>query len=164
LERLLTTPLAKLDLLLGYGIAFALAAAVQASVAAVVAFWFLDLQSQGSAGIAILLAVGNAVLGMAMGLFVSAFARSEFQAVQFMPAVVLPQLLLCGLIARREEMTGVLQAFARAMPMTYSVEALGEVARHSDVTTTLVRDAIVIVAAAVAFLVLAAATLRRRTP
>jgi ABC-2 type transport system permease protein len=163
LERLLTTPLAKLDLLLGYGIAFALAATLQAVAAAAVAFWLLGLNSRGSAWIVVLLAVGNAVLGMAMGLFVSAFARSEFQAVQFMPAVVLPQLLLCGLIARREEMAGVLQAIARVMPMTYSVEGLTEVARHADLTAIVVRDFIVIFAAAIAFLILAAATLRRRT-
>src|ERR1044071_762805 len=88
LERLLTTPIGKLDILLGYGIAFAVAAAVQAAVASALAYWLLGLDTVGSPWLVALIAIGNAVLGMALGLFVSAFARSEFQAVQFMPTVV----------------------------------------------------------------------------
>src|SRR4051812_36758477 len=106
LERLLTTPIGKVDILLGYGIAFALAAAVQATVVSVVAYWLLDLNTSGSAWLVVAIAIGNAALGMALGLFVSAFANSEFQAVQFMPLFVLPQLLLCGLFAPRETMAG----------------------------------------------------------
>ena len=101
LERLLTTPLGKLDLLFGYGIAFGLAAAVQAAVAAGVAYWVFGLDTAGSTGLVILIAVVNAVLGVALGLFCSAFARTEFQAVQFMPVVVVPQILLCGLFVAR---------------------------------------------------------------
>ena len=97
LERLMTLPLAKLDLLLGYGVAFALIAAVQATIVAVFAFLVLGLDVAGSAVLVAILAIANAVLGMALGLFASAFAVTEFQAVQFMPAFILPQLLLCGL-------------------------------------------------------------------
>src|SRR3954454_6418721 len=82
LERLLTTPLGKLDLLLGYGIAFALAATVQGLVTCATAYWLLDLHTSGPAWLVIVVAVADAVLGMALGLWVSAFARSEFQAVQ----------------------------------------------------------------------------------
>ena len=96
LERLLTTPLGRLDLLFGYGIAFSAAAAVQAAVATAVAYWLLGLETAGSGALVILIAVVNAVLGVALGLFCSAFARTEFQAVQFMPVVVIPQFLLCG--------------------------------------------------------------------
>jgi ABC-2 type transport system permease protein len=106
LERLLTTPIHKLDLLFGYGLAFALAAAVQATVASGLAYWLLDLDTAGSQWTVAGLAIGNAILGMAIGLLVSAFARSEFQAVQFMPAFVMPRMLLCGLIWPREEMAG----------------------------------------------------------
>jgi ABC-2 type transport system permease protein len=110
LERLMSMPMAKLDLLSGYGLAFAAVAAVQAGITAGVAFLALGLDVQGSAVAVVALAVGNAVLGMALGLFVSAFASSEFQAVQFMPAFVLPQLILCGLFVPREEMASALEA------------------------------------------------------
>jgi len=163
LERLLTTPLHKLDLLLGYGGAFAFAASVQAAIAAALAYWLLDLDTLGSAWLVGLIAIGNAVLGMALGLFVSAFAQSEFQAVQFMPLVVLPQALLCGLIWPREEMAGWLQAISKALPLTYAVEALEEVGANVDPTDIMWRDFAIIVGCAVAALLLGAATLRRRS-
>ena len=164
LERLLTTPLGKLDLLFGYGLAFGLAAAVQAGVAVGAAYWLLGLDTVGSAGLVVLIAVVNAVLGVALGLFCSAFARTEFQAVQFLPVVVIPQLLLCGLFVPREQMAGWLQAVAEVMPLSYAVEALTEVGAHPEATTTMWRGLSVVAGAAIVALVLAAATLRRRTP
>lgn len=163
LERLLTTPLGKLDLLFGYGIAFGLAAAVQASVAAGAAYWLLGLDTAGGAGLVVMIAVIDAVLGVALGLFCSAFARTEFQAVQFMPVVVIPQLLLCGLFVPREQMAGWLQAISDALPLTYAVEALGQVGAYPSATATMWRDVIVVLGAVVVALILSAATLRRRT-
>lgn len=163
LERLLTTPMAKLDLLLGYGIAFALVAAAQAGIACATAYWLLGLDTQGSPVVVVVVAVADAIMGMALGLFVSAFARTEFQAVQFMPAVVLPQALLCGLFAPRDTMAGWLEAISTVLPLTYVVDALQEVAASSDITSTLVRDMGIVLGVAFACLILAAATLRRRT-
>jgi ABC-2 type transport system permease protein len=162
LERLLTTPMHKLDLLLGYGLAFAEVAAIQAAVATAVAY-LLGLDPAGSPARVVGIAVANAVLGMSLGLLVSAFALSEFQAVQFMPAFVLPQLLLCGLLTPREDMAGPLRALSDVLPMTYAVDALTEIGRHAEVTGALVRDTVVVIGAAAVALVLAAATLRRRT-
>ena len=164
LERMLTTPLNKLDLLLGYGIAFALAAAVQAGLAATVSYRFLGLDTVGSPWLIGALAVANAVLGVAVGLLLSAFATSEFQAVQFMPAVVLPQMLLCGLIWPRGEMAGWLQGASDVMPLSYAVEALTEVGSHTSPTGTMWLDLSVVLGVALLALVLGAATLRRRTP
>lgn len=163
LERLLTTPLGKLDLLFGYGIAFGIAAAVQASVAAALAYWLFDLDTAGSSGLVILIAVTNAVLGVALGLFCSAFARTEFQAVQFMPVVAVPQILLCGLFVSREQMAGWLEAISNVLPLSYAVEALQQVGANADPTATLWRDVGVVGGCVVVALVLAAATLRRRT-
>src|SRR5262245_34367524 len=129
LERLLTTPMAKLDLLLGYALAFAVAAVAQAFLVSVVAFGLLDLQVDGAAWTVMLLAVANALLGMALGLLVSAFARTEFQAVQFLPAFILPQLLLCGLLTPREEMARPLEFVSDLAPMTYAYDALDRVTR-----------------------------------
>jgi ABC-2 type transport system permease protein len=163
LERLLTTPMAKLDLLIGYGLAFAVTAALQAGIACATAYWLLGLDTAGSPGVVVAVAVTDAILGMALGLFVSAFARNEFQAVQFLPAVVLPQVLLCGLFAPRDAMAGWLQALSDVMPLSYAVEALGEVGASSEITDTLVRDFGIVIGVAVSVLVLAAATLRRRS-
>jgi ABC-2 type transport system permease protein len=163
LERLLTTPIGKVDILLGYGIAFAIAASVQAAVVSVLAYSLLDLETTGSRWLVALIAIANAVLGMALGLFVSAFANSEFQAVQFMPAFVLPQALLCGLFAPREQMAGWLQAISDVLPMSYAVEALTEVGGHAEPTQTLWRDLAIIVGCVVVALLAGAATLRRRT-
>ncbi|MFW6205399.1 MAG: ABC transporter permease [Actinomycetota bacterium] len=163
LERLFTTPLGKLDLLFGYGIAFGLAATVQASVTAGLAYWLLDLETAGSAGWVILIAVANAVLGVSLGLFFSAFARTEFQAVQFMPIVVLPQVLLSGLFVARDQMVGWLEAISNVLPVTYAVDALMEVGANADPTGTMWRDLGIVGGVIVLALALGATTLRRRT-
>ena len=84
LERLLTLPLSRLDILLGYAIAFAGLAAAQTAAVSIVAFGALGLDSNGPLALVVAFALLNALLGMALGLFVSAFATTEFQAVQFL--------------------------------------------------------------------------------
>ena len=163
LERLMTMPLAKLDLLLGYGIAFAVVATVQAMLTSAVAFELLDLRVAGSPALVMALAVLNALLGMALGLFVSAFARTEFQAVQFMPAIVLPQLLLCGLFVARHRMADALQAASDVLPLTYALQALRRVTVDGSLGSTGMRDVMITAGATLVALALGAATLRRRT-
>ncbi|MGY1633870.1 ABC transporter permease [Geodermatophilus sp. SYSU D01186] len=163
LERLLTTPLARLDLLLGYGIAFGLAAAVQATVTVAVATTLYDLDVAGPLWAVVLIAVADAVLGVALGLLASAFARSEFQAVQFMPVVVLPQFFLCGLLVPRAQMAGWLQGVSDVLPLTYAVDAVQQVGRFPEPTGGTWADLGVVAGAALLALALAAATLRRRT-
>ncbi len=164
LERLMTMPLAKLDLLLGYGAAFALVAVGQAAVVSLVAFGALGLTVAGSAWLVGALAVGNALLGMALGLFASAFAVTEFQAVQFMPAFLLPQILLCGLLAPRDAMARGLQLLSDVLPMTYAYDALARVSASGGMSAGLARDVAVLGGATLLALALGAATLLRRTP
>lgn len=163
LERLLTMPLAKLDLLLGYALAFGAFAVVQVSIATAVALPLLHLTVAGPAWLILVLAVANAVLGTALGLFVSAFAASEFQAVQFMPAVVLPQLLLCGLLIPRAQMQTVLRWASDVLPLSYAVDAMTRVTSTPGVPTAVLVDLAIVVGCVVAALLLGAATLRRRT-
>ena len=163
LERLLTTPLAKLDLLLGYAVAFAAVAAIQVTVMIAVAIWIFDLNVAGSLVWVYVVALADALLGVALGLLVSAFARTEFQAVQFVPALIVPQLLLCGLFVPRDQMAGWLQTISDFLPLTYAVQAMQEIAAHPDPTSTMYRSLLIIVLLAVTCLVLGAATLRRRT-
>jgi ABC-2 type transport system permease protein len=162
LERLMSLPLAKLDLLLGYGLAFAGLAVVQATITALIAFGPLGLETEGPVFLIVVFAVANAVLGMALGLFLSAFAQTEFQAVQFMPAFVLPQILLAGLLVPREKMARVLELFSDALPLTYAYDALAR-ATADDLGGRLALDTTVVAAAIVLALVLGATTLRRRT-
>jgi ABC-2 type transport system permease protein len=163
LERLMSMPLAKADLLLGYGAAFALVAAVQATITTFVAFGFLGLDVDGPVWLVVLLAIANALLGVALGLFLSAFATTEFQAVQFMPAVILPQLLLCGLIVPRDRMADLLETVSAVLPMTYAIEAL-ERATAGDTDRRLAFDAAVVLGSVAVALALGATTLSRRTP
>jgi len=163
LERLLTTPLTKLELLLGYGIAFATVAIVQAVVVSLVGFGLLGLEATHSEALIMLLAVANAILGMSFGLFVSAFAQTEFQAVQFMPAFVLPQILLCGLFVAQDQMAGWLQAVSSVLPLTYAFDALDRAAHDPSLGPRFWADVAVVVGATLLALVLGAATLRRRT-
>ena len=163
LERLLTTPVARLDLLLGYGLAFGLMAALQAVVTVTVATTVYDLDVVGSVWLVVLIAVVGAVLGVALGLLASAFARSEFQAVQFMPVIVLPQFFLCGLLVPVDQMAGWLQAISNVLPLTHAVEALQEVGASESATGRMWFAIGVVAGAAVISLALAAATLRRRT-
>lgn len=163
LERLMATPIGKFDLVLGYALAFGILAVLQAVITSFVSFTLLDLQVAGPSFGIMLLAVLNAVLGTALGLLVSAFARTEFQAVQFMPLFLLPQVFLSGLMAPRERMLGVLQAVSTVLPLTYSYDALRTLTVDGTLTATLVRDVVILGLTTVAALALGAVTLRRQT-
>ncbi|HKN52252.1 MAG TPA: ABC transporter permease [Amycolatopsis sp.] len=164
LERLMTLPIARLDLLFGYALAFGLIAIVQVAVAAAVALTWLGLDLAGSVVMLLVIAALDALLGMALGLFVSAFARTEFQAVQFMPVFVLPQILLCGLFVPRESMGWLLRWLSDVMPLSYAVEALNRVTMSSVIDAVILRNLVVVACCVLLALVLGAATLRRRTP
>jgi len=164
LERILTTPLRRGDLLAAYGTAFSIAAAAQATLACVIAFWLLGFETVGSPGWVFAIAIVNAVLGVGLGLLCSAFARTEFQAVQFIPLVMVPQLLLAGIIVLRAAMPERLQWVSNALPASYALEALQQVGMHPELTAVAVRDIVVVLAFAAVALGLASVTLRRRTP
>jgi ABC-2 type transport system permease protein len=162
LERLLSMPMGKLDFLLGYALAFGAIAAVQSALAVTVSVSLLGLDVNGPVWLLGVVAIVDAVLGTALGLFVSAFAATEFQAVQFMPLVVVPQLLLCGLFVARENLPGVLELISAALPLSYAVDAMQELVGAAD-ESVVWADVGVVVAFALAGLALGAATLRRRT-
>ncbi|MCM3662041.1 ABC transporter permease [Georgenia satyanarayanai] len=162
LERLLTLPTSKLSLILGYALAFGLVAVVQGLVTTGVALGPLGLEIAGPWWGLIGLAVLGAVLGVALGLFVSAFAHTEFQAVQFMPAVILPQFLLCGLLVPRGELPRALEYVSNVLPLSYAVDAMGKISSRPRPDLWLEVGVLAGVIAGV--LVLGAVTLRRRTP
>lgn len=163
LERLMTTPVGRGDVVLGYALAFGAMAVLQALVVTGFAVYVLGMEVAGELWVVVLVAVLDALLGTALGLAASAVARTEFQAVQMMPVIIFPQLVTAGLFMPRDQMPAVLEAVSRAMPLTYGLEALQELAAGAGLAD--VRGAVgAIVAFIVGALLLGATTLRRRTP
>jgi ABC-2 type transport system permease protein len=163
LERLMAMPLGKLDLLLGYAIAFGLVACAQVGVVLAISLTWLGVQLPGSVAPLAVVAVLDALLGMSLGLFASAFARTEFQAVQFMPAFVLPQVLLCGIVVARDQMTPVLRWLSDVLPMSYAVDAMQHISTGAAWSSPVNRDIGVVIGFTVGALIGGALTLRRRT-
>jgi ABC transporter DrrB family efflux protein len=163
LERLMTMPLAKLDLLVGYAIAFGAVACLQVGVVLAISLTWLGVHLPGSAAPLVVVSVLDALLGMSLGLFASAFARTEFQAVQFMPAFVLPQALLCGIVVPRDQMTDVLRWTSDVLPLSYAVDAMQQIATGSAWSGQVIKDIAVIVGFTACSLVGGALTLRRQT-
>lgn len=168
LERLLTMPTAKFDVLAGYAVAFGALAAVQSALAVTLSVAVLGLEVAADVWLLVVVAVVDGVLGTALGLFVSAFARTEFQAVQFMPVVVVPQILLCGLFVPREAMPRALELISDALPLSYAVDAMSSVAATTgsalgNADGGVWTDLLVVLLFAVGGLLLGSATLRRRT-
>jgi len=163
LERLMTTPLAKADFILGYGLAFGLMATLQAVITVTFAVWVCGLQVDGPLWQLGLVAVVDAILGTALGLLTSAFARTEFQAVQFMPLIVFPQIILGGLFMPRDQMPDALYAISKVLPLSYAIDTINAVT-GGDAGSDVFAPLLVVVAFAVGALALASLTLRRRTP
>lgn len=163
LERLLAMPLAKADLVGGYALAFGGLATVQALVAGSFAVWVLGLNVAGQNWLLIVVAVVDALLGTALGLFLSAFAATEFQAVQFLPAFVLPQFLLCGLLVPRENLPDLLRWASDVLPLSYAVDAMRTITVDASAGAEVTLDVGIVLAFALVLVGLGAATLRRRT-
>jgi ABC-2 type transport system permease protein len=163
LERLLTSPLGRLELLGGYALSFGLLAAAQAIVVCALTLGPLGLRVQGPVALLIILAVCVALLGTGLGLLASAFARTEFQVVQFFPLIILPQLLLCGLLVARDRMPSVLHAISDVLPLSYAVDGMHHLSRQVGAGAAVSADIAIVLAFAAGALVLGAATLRRQT-
>ena len=163
LERLLTSPLGRLELLGGYALSFGLLAAAQAIVVCAVTLGPLGLRVEGPVPLLVVLAVCVALLGTGLGLLGSAFARTEFQVVQFFPLVILPQLLLCGLLVARNRMPSVLHAISDVLPLSYAVDGMHHLSRDAGAGVAVSADIAIVLAFALGALVLGAATLRRQT-
>ena len=162
LDRLMTEPIAKTDIIFGYAIAFSLVGLVQASLASAVVLGIFDVNVAGGVWPIILTAVAASFLGTTLGLFVSVFARNEFQAIQLIMPIIMPQVLLCGLFVARDQMVGWLKTISDFLPLTYSVDAMKQVAVHADWTSDLTKDLVIVVGCGVVALLLGAATIRRK--
>ena len=163
LERLMVSPISKLDLVFGYMIAFGLLATLQALIVSLLMLYGFDLEVAGPQWFLVVMALADALLGTALGIFVSAFARTEFQAVQFMPALVFPQILIGGLFVPLDQMPSLLETVAYYLPLTYAIDALNMVVAETEITSEGWRDLFVVAAFAIGALLLGALTLRRKS-
>ena len=162
LERLMTTPLGKGDFIAGYALAFGAAAVLQALITVGFAVWVCGLTVDGPLWQLGLVAVIDALLGTALGLLASAFARTEFQAVQFMPVLVFPQMILGGVFMPRDRMPDVLQAISDWLPLSYAIDAVNAVTA-GDEGWDVFGPVLIVLAFVLGAIVLGAITLRRRT-
>lgn len=163
LERLMSMRISKADIIIGYALAFGIFGIVQSVITSSVAIYWLNMDVAGPQWFVIIVAIADTILGVALGLLASAFARTEFQAVQFMPAFIFPQLLVCGLFVPLAQLPDALNAVAYWLPLTYAVDALNGVVTNSDITGDMWRDIWVVGCFIVAALTLASLTLRRRS-
>ncbi|MFF2277256.1 ABC transporter permease [Agromyces sp. NPDC058126] len=163
LERLLSMPLGKGDFILGYALAFGLLAVAQTAIAVSFAVWVCGLEIEGSIWLLFAVAVADALLGTALGLLASAFARTEFQVVQFMPLLVFPQILLGGIFIPTDQLPEGLEAISSWLPLTFAIDALQAVAADSETPEWIMAKILVIGAWIVGSIVLGSITLRRRT-
>ena len=127
------------------------------------AAWGLDVDISASWGWVVLTALIDAFVGVALGLLVSAFARTEFQAVQFMPVVIAPQLFLCGLLVSRDQLPRALEVVGDALPMSWAVDAVTELTTASEPSDDFFRYLAYLVCFGLVVLGVAASTVPRKT-
>jgi ABC-2 type transport system permease protein len=178
LERLLATPVTRGEIVLGYSLGFGIFATLQVLLLSafilnsvttpvlgpIPAFTIgLGVDSAGSAWIAIVMALLLSIGAVNLGIFLSTFARTELQIMQFIPLVIVPQGLLSGLLWPVERLPDALQVVAHALPLTYAVEGLRAVMlKGADLSSSVVEtDLAVLAGIAVVFVVLAALTIKR---
>ena len=164
LERLMASPLRRSEIVLGYMLGFTVLALVQS--AEVLAFSLLVLHVHNVGNVALIFVVEAlmAIAAVNLGIFLSMFARTEFQAVQFIPLVIVPQVLLAGIIFPVTSMPGPLQALARILPLTYAVEGLRNIMiKGADLSwSSLQLDVGVVLGFCILVILAGATTLRRR--
>lgn len=124
LERLLATPLGRGELVLGYLVGFGVFALLQAVVILTFTVFVLKVQYRGNLATIFLVEAVMVVGAVSLGLLVSAAARNELQAVQFVPLVLLPQVFLSGFLVALDQLPGLLRPLSYLLPLTYANEAL----------------------------------------
>lgn len=164
LERLMTTPIGKGDVIAGYALAYSTVALVQALITSAFCVWVLQMDVPAPFWLVLVTVAVGALLGLTFGLLASALSQTEFQAVQLMPMFMLPQMLLCGLLTPRDQMADWLEALSDAMPLSYTMDAAKELTSADHATSAWGAGIGITAGCVVLLLALAATTLRRRTP
>ena len=164
LERLMASPLRRGEIVIGYMLGFTVLALVQSIEVLVFALAVLKIHNQGNVFLIFGMEALMAIAAVNLGIFLSMFARSEFQAVQFIPLVVVPQVLLSGVIFPVSTEPTALQWLSDVLPLTYAVDGMRDImVKGADLTwSSLQLDAAVVLGFCVVLIFAGTATLRRR--
>ena len=161
LERLLTTPVGRTDILVGYLLGFLLFAALQSLAILLFTILALQIEYQGALWQIFVLLMVLTIVAVNLGIFISTFAHNEFQVVQFIPLVLAPQIFLSGVIIKVEELPGYFQVIPRVLPLRYAVDGLQGIMLKGETLGDVVLELAVLAGFAVVLMALAAATVRR---
>ena len=161
LERLLTTPVGGADILTGYLLGFLLFAGIQSVVILFYTIFALRIDYEGSLWQIFVLLFIVTLVAVSLGIFISTFARNEFQVVQFIPVILLPQIFLSGAVLPTEQLPGYFQAAGKALPLTYAVDGLKAVMLQGESLGGIGRELAALGGFAIGLLVLASMTVRR---
>jgi ABC-2 type transport system permease protein len=164
LERLMASPLRRGEIVLGYMLGFTVLALVQAAEVLVFSLAVLKVHNQGNVLLIFGMEALMAIAAVNLGIFLSMFARSEFQAVQFIPLVVVPQILLSGILFPVSTEPKPLQLLSDVLPLTYAVNGMRDImVKGADLTwSSLQLDAAVVAGFCVLLIAAGTTTLRRR--
>jgi len=161
LERLLSTAVTRSDLLIGYLAGFLLFALAQSIIILMYTLFVVDVDYAGKIWDIIIILLIVTITSVSMGIFVSTFAKNEFQVVQFIPLLIAPQIFLSGVILPTSQLPGYFQGISGVLPLTYANRALRDImlrgASLSDVSTEIG----VLVLFAIGMLTAAALTVRK---
>ena len=161
MERLMATPASRAEIVLGYVAGLGLFALIQSTIILTFTTWVLKIHYLGSLALLFLIVILLAMVGVSLGILASAFARNEFQVVQFIPLVIIPQALLGGTFWAVEDMPGYLQPLAYAMPLTYANRALRDVMLKGWGLGDIRPNLLILVGVIVVLMFLGARTMRR---
>ena len=161
LERLLTTPVGRGDILVGYLLGFLLFATIQSIVVLLYTVFALNVHYQGNLAQVFVLLMVLTIASVSMGIFIATFARNEFQVVQFIPVVLAPQIFVSGVFLPVSQMPRILQLFSDVMPLRYAVEGLRAIMLQGQNLGDVLNDLAALAAFAIVMLAAAAATVRR---
>jgi len=161
LERLLTTPVRRADILVGYLAGFLIFAVIQSVTILLFTTFVLQVNYQGDLWQIFVILVVLTVVAVNLGIFISTFARNEFQVVQFIPIILAPQIFLSGVILPVEQMPDYFQAIARVLPLRYAVDGLRGIMLEGQSLGDMGLELAVLAAFAIILLSLAAMTVRK---
>ena len=143
LDRLLATPVKRSDIVYGYMLAYSFIAALQTVVIVLSTIWLLDLEVLGNIGDVIIVNILFALVALAFGLLLSTLAKSEFQMIQFIPLIIIPQLFFSGIIPL-DSMTGWMQSIGKVFPLYYAGNALSKIVLNGTSIVYLGNDLLVL--------------------
>jgi ABC-2 type transport system permease protein len=163
MERLMASPVSRTDIAVGYLLGFFGFALVQTLIIVLFTIYVLGVSYHGDLWQLFVFQIVIITGAVNLGIFISTFARNEFQMIQFIPLIIVPQIFLSGVLWPVDQMPNYLQWLSDILPLKYGVDGLRQIMLYGKTLLDVGFDFIVLVAFAVVTSVLAAITLRRGT-